>query len=47
MKGLLTSTLEWITHPSYSDESLGTWAAFLLLVIIVSFLWTTVIRQIE
>jgi len=47
MKGLLAQTLDWVTHPSYSDESLGTWAAFLLLVIIMSFLWTTVIRQIE
>jgi hypothetical protein len=47
MKGLLTTTLEWILHPSYSDESLGTWGAFLMLVLIASFLWTTVIKQLE
>ena len=46
MKGLFTSTLEWITHPTYSEESLGTWAAFLLLVIVASFLWTTTLKQI-
>lgn len=47
MNGVLTDTLQWITHPSYSEESLGTWAAFLLLAIMFGFLWATVIRQIE
>jgi hypothetical protein len=47
MRGIFSQTLDWITHPSYSDESLGTWAAFLLLAIAVSFLWTTTLKQIE
>lgn len=45
-QGVLSTTLDWITHPLYSEESLGTWAAFLLLVIIVSFLWQTTLHQI-
>lgn len=45
--GIFTDTLQWITHPSYSEESLGTWAAFLLAVIIAGFLWRTVLAQIE
>lgn len=47
MKGLLSRTIEWMTHPTYSDESLAEWGAFLVLVLIASFLWTTVVRQIE
>lgn len=46
-KGLITKTLEWIEHPRYTQASLGEWAAGLLLVLIVSFLWTTVIKQLE
>lgn len=45
--GLITRTLNWITHPSYSDPNLATWGAGLTLILIVSFLWTTVIKQIE
>jgi hypothetical protein len=45
--GIFTNTLQWLTHPSYSDESLGTWGSFLMLVLILSFLWSTVIKQIE
>jgi hypothetical protein len=43
---LITQTLNWILHPSYSDETLGQWSAFLLLILIGSFLWATVVSQI-
>lgn len=46
-QGILSKTLDWITHPSYSEETLGQWAAFLMLILCASFLWTTVITQIE
>lgn len=45
--GLITRTLNWITHPSYSDTNLATWGAFLGLTLIAAFLWTTVVKQIE
>lgn len=45
MKGLVSQTLDWITHPSYSDANLSTWAAGLALILIVSFLWAQVTRQ--
>lgn len=45
-KGLVTQTLDWITHPAYSEASVSTWAAGLVLILMLSFLWTTVIRQI-
>jgi hypothetical protein len=47
MKGLITRTLEWIEHPQYSDASLQTWAAGLVLILIVSFLWSRVVTQIS
>ncbi len=45
MKGLISQTLDWVTHPAYSDATPGQWAAGLLLILILSFLWTTVVKQ--
>ena len=45
--GIIAKTLDWLKHPIYSDANLGDWAAFLTLVLIASFLWATVIRQME
>jgi hypothetical protein len=45
-QGIFTQTLQWITHPAYSESSIGTWLAFLLAVLILSFLWTTVLEQV-
>jgi hypothetical protein len=45
MKGLISGTLDWITHPTYSDAQLWEWAAGLVLVLILAFLWSTVVRQ--
>lgn len=47
VKGIASQTLDWITHPAYSDASLGEWAAGLVLILILSFMWTLVVRQIE
>lgn len=47
MKGIVTQTLDWITHPLYSDANLSTWAAFLALILIASFLWSMVVTQIK
>lgn len=47
MKGLISQTLDWIMHPMYSEASLGEWAAGLVLILILAFLWSTVVRQIE
>lgn len=46
MKGLISQTLDWITHPAYSEGSLQQWAAFLALILVVSFLWTTVVKEV-
>lgn len=47
MKGLISQTLRWLTHPAYSEGSIGEWLAGLVLLLILSFLWATTLRQIE
>jgi hypothetical protein len=47
MKGIISQTLDWLTHPAYSDASVGEWAAGLVLILIAAFLWSTVVSQIE
>lgn len=48
MKGLISTTLDWITHPTHAeDSSPKVWAAGLLLILIVSFLWSFTVRQFE
>jgi hypothetical protein len=45
-QGIITKIFSWITHPSESED--GTvieWFAGLVLILIVSFLWSTVVRQ--
>lgn len=46
MKGIVSQTLDWITHPQYSDATLKEWAAGLSLILIISFLWATVVRDV-
>jgi hypothetical protein len=47
MKGLISQTLDWISHPDFSEATPGVWAAGLVLVLIFAFLWSTVVRQIR
>jgi len=46
-EGLISKVFTWIWHPSNSEETLTDWAGFLVLVLIVSFLWSTVIKMAE
>lgn len=44
--GLITKTLNWITHPAYDDASEPIdWFAFFVLVLIASYLWAKVVRN--
>lgn len=45
MKGIISKIFDWIEHPSKSGGDLTDWGAGLLLILIVSFLWSTVVRQ--
>jgi len=42
--GLISRTLAWIIHPTYSDADPVDWFAFAVLVIIASLLWVKVVR---
>lgn len=43
---ILSQLLNWLTHPFNNDVgTVKDWFAFLVLVLIVSFLWSTVIRE--
>jgi hypothetical protein len=43
--GIIGKVVDWINHPANSDGDIMDWTAGLLVVIILSFLWSTVIRQ--
>lgn len=45
--GLITEIFNWGAHPSYSEGTTATWLAFLVLILIASFLWSTVIKAIQ
>lgn len=47
MKGIISQTLNWITHPSESEGTPVDWAAGLVLILILGFLWSMVLKQIE
>lgn len=47
MKGIISQTLNWITHPSQSEGTPVEWAAGLVLILILSFFWVTVLKKIE
>lgn len=47
MKGLVTQTLDWITHPYYSESDLTIWAAFLVLALIASFGWAVTVKALH
>lgn len=46
-EGLITKIYSWVWHPGNSEEPLENWAAFLVLVLIASFLWSTVIKVVD
>lgn len=44
--GLSGKILSWFKHPTYdTDSDPKDWLAFLALILIVSFLWSRVIKQ--
>lgn len=45
--GLISKAFSWGTHPLNDDTSVNEWLAGLVLVLILAFMWSTVIRMIE
>lgn len=47
MKGIVSGIFDWGQHPLYSQGTLVEWGAGLVLVLILAFLWKTVVDRIE
>ena len=45
--GLISGTLNWANHPGNSTGTIGEWLAGLVLILIVAFLWSEVVSQID
>ena len=44
--GLIGKTFGWLTHAQYDESTLKEWLAGLALILILAFLWSTVVRQV-
>jgi hypothetical protein len=47
MKTLLGNVLSWGLHPTYSEGTAAQWGAGVVLILIASFLWAMVLREID
>jgi len=45
--GVVTKLLAWLWHPSNDEASIQDYAAGLVAVLAVAFLWSTVIKMVE
>jgi hypothetical protein len=46
-EGIITKIYSWVWHPSNSSETVTEWAAGLIIILILSFLWSTVIKVVD
>ena len=45
MRGVISKIFDWLRHPGNSNGTILEWTAGLILVLIISFLWATVVKQ--
>lgn len=43
--GIITKIFAWITHTSYDDSTTLDWAAGVVVILILAFLWSTVVNH--
>lgn len=46
-EGIITKIYSWVWSPSNDNATLEDWALGLVVIIIVAFLWSTVVRMLE
>lgn len=46
-EGLISKIYRWVWHPGDSNETIADWVGALALILIVSFLWSTVIAKVD
>jgi hypothetical protein len=44
--GIISKTLDWFDHPTYTDTSPLDWFAGFIIVLLMGMLWSKVLRQI-
>lgn len=47
MNSVIGGTFDWLQHPIYSKGNLLDWGAALVLLLILAFLWKTVVDRLE
>jgi len=47
MRGIIAKIFDWIEHPSQSGGTPAQWVAGLVVILCISWLWSTVVRQID
>jgi len=47
MRGGISKMFDWLWHPSQDSGTVAQWMGGLMLILIASFLWATVINKIE
>jgi hypothetical protein len=47
MRGIVSGIFAWGQHPLYSEGTVADWFGALVLLVIFSFLWKTVVDRIE
>lgn len=47
MRGIISGIFDWGQHPLYSRGTVTDWSAGLALVLILAFLWKTVVDRID
>lgn len=45
-QGIISKTLAWITHPTYTDSDPVDWFAGFIVIFLIGMLWSKVLRQI-
>lgn len=44
--GIISKIYGWVWHPGNSEETITDWIAGLVVILIVAYLWSTVIRDV-
>ncbi len=47
MRGVISKIFDWGTHPQFDNTTITQWVAGLVILVIIAFLWSTVIRGME
>lgn len=45
MNGIISGSLNWLTAPASDESTINQWAAGLLVILALSFLWASVVRR--